>query len=151
MKISTRSMYGLRALVELALASGQGPLSASIIAARQTLSVAYLEQLLHRLKKQGIVLSIRGPKGGYILSAEPARITVSSVVRILDGEQADDERPARQTAERAHRIAQAVHHCVRERLARSLDQVTLQDLCRDVEGSADELLADPYALAGSSS
>jgi len=68
MKLSTRSTYGMRALVELGLTVGRGPLSAAQIAERQGLSVAYLEQLLHRLKKQGLVISIRGPKGGYLLA-----------------------------------------------------------------------------------
>ncbi len=87
MKLSTRSTYGMRALVELALASGHGPVSAALIAKRQVLSVAYLEQLLHRLKKERLISSIRGPRGGYVLAKEPHRITMGAVVRILDGEQ----------------------------------------------------------------
>lgn len=85
MRLSTRSTYGMRALVELALASGQGPVSATRIAKRQDLSVAYLEQLLHRLKRHGIVSSVRGPRGGYALALDPRRITMGEVVRILDG------------------------------------------------------------------
>ena len=85
MKLSTRSTYGMRALVELALASGRGPISATRIAKRQDLSVAYLEQLLHRLKKQGLISSIRGPRGGYVLAKGPHHITMAEVVRILDG------------------------------------------------------------------
>lgn len=85
MKLSTRSTYGMRALIELALASGRGPVSAALVAKRQDLSVAYLEQLLHRLKKQGLVTSLRGPKGGYVLAKDPARITMAEVVGVLDG------------------------------------------------------------------
>ena len=85
MRLSTRSTYGIRALVELALASGRGPVSASLIAKRQDLSVAYLEQLLHRLKKQKLVSSIRGPRGGYVLAKDPQQITMADVVRVLDG------------------------------------------------------------------
>lgn len=85
MRLSTRSMYGMRALVELALIAGGGPLSAAFIARRQELSVAYLEQLLHRLKKEHLVKSIRGPKGGYVLSKSPGQITMAEVVRMLDG------------------------------------------------------------------
>ena len=85
MKLSTRSTYGMRALIELALSSGRVPVSAALIAKRQDLSVAYLEQLLHRLKKQGLVTSLRGPKGGYILAKDPVRITMAEVVEVLDG------------------------------------------------------------------
>ena len=85
MKLSTRSTYGMRALVELGLARGRGPLSAAQIARRQGLSVAYLEQLLHRLKKQGMVTSVRGPKGGYLLAREPEQVSVGEIVRTLDG------------------------------------------------------------------
>src|SRR3989338_8628925 len=85
MRLSTRSTYGMRALVELALAAGRGPVSATAIAKRQDLSVAYLEQLLHRLKKHRLVISVRGPRGGYVLAKEPERITMAEVVLVLDG------------------------------------------------------------------
>lgn len=101
MKLSTRSTYGMRALVELALTAGHGPVSATLIAKRQGLSVAYLEQLLHRLKRQGMIRSVRGPRGGYLLAMEPQRITMADVVHILDGNGAGngtDRRAARRAA-----------------------------------------------------
>ena len=85
MKLSTRSIYSIRALMELALASGRDPLSAALIATRQELSVAYLEQLLHRLKRRGLVRSVRGPRGGYVLAKAPQHITMAEVVQVLDG------------------------------------------------------------------
>jgi Rrf2 family protein len=156
MKLSTRSTYGMRALIELALSSGQGPLSASLIASRQHLSVAYLEQLLHRLKKQGLIASTRGPKGGYILAKDPRRVTVADVVHILDGGNGlgnGKNRTARQQAPRGHaqtqqaqRIAQAVWRCVHERLTQSLDAVTLQDLCEEVRAQNGEPLEHRYVF-----
>ena len=157
MKLSTRSTYGMRALVELALAVGRGPLSASLIASKQDLSVAYLEQLLHRLKKQGLVLSVRGPKGGYLLAKEPEQITVGQIVHVLDGpgvtqngKTKDGRLPApsavRQTGRRAQRIAQAVFRRVHERLAHSLDEVTLQDLCDEVRELSGEPLDHRYVF-----
>src|SRR3989338_1327690 len=161
MKLSTRSTYGMRALVELALAGGRGPMSATLIATRQGLSVAYLEQLLHRLKRRGLVTSIRGPRGGYVLAKEPQRITVADVVQVLDGNGANGasgreavrrvpangkdghgaQRPAGAAGaagRHAQRIAQTVWRCVHERLAQSLSEVTLQDLCNEVGDSAGE-------------
>ena len=148
MRLSTRSTYGMRALVELALASGHGPLSASAIAARQDLSVAYLEQLLHRLKRQGLITSVRGPRGGYALAREPQRITIAEVVNALDGVNGHGRGNSRGAAKggrrgapngrdqhahrHAQRIAHAVWQSVHERIADSLGTMTLQDLCEAV-------------------
>ena len=167
MKLSTRSTYGMRALVELALTSGHGPVSAALISKRQELSVAYLEQLLHRLKKEGLVSSVRGPRGGYVLAKQPRHITMAQVVRILDGgsgwngkSRADQQRtssngishgraPRGEPAEvqrHAHQIAHAVWHCVHERITQSLDAVTLQDLCDEVRARAGEPLDHRYVF-----
>ena len=157
MKLSTRSTYGLRALVELGLANGRGPTSAALIASRQELSVAYLEQLLHRLKRQGLVTSIRGPKGGYFLSRDPEQMTVAEVVRVLDGAAAmhdgkgkESRLPASprstQASRHAQRIAHAVFRGVHERLANALDQVTLQDLCDEVREESEEPLEHRYVF-----
>ena len=157
MKLSTRSTYGMRALVELALASGHGPVSASLIASRQDLSVAYLEQLLHRLKRQGIVTSIRGPRGGYVLARSPRGITMADIVQVLDGERqaANGKRHgtngkqlhARNGAQRhGQLIAQAVWRCVHERIHESLGAVTLQDLCDTVKTEAGEPLEHRYVF-----
>ena len=144
MKLSTRSTYGMRALVELALTQGRGPVSAVLIAKRQELSVAYLEQLLHRLKKQGLVSSVRGPRGGYVLAKDPARITMADVVGILDGENGrNGHRRSRSEPNGHHRHAQRISHvvwrCVHERLTESLGSVTLRDLCEEVQAGADPL------------
>ncbi len=163
MKLSTRSTYGLRALVELALAGGRTPVSAALIAKRQDLSVAYLEQLLHRLKKQGVVGSVRGPRGGYVLAKDPSRITMSEVVQVLDGANGMSSHvkvrngarrasshgsvsSARDPHRRAQRIAQVVWQCVHERLAQSLSEVTLQDLCDAVRAETGDPLDHRYVF-----
>ena len=146
MRLSTRSTYGMRALVELALASGHGPVSATAIAKRQDLSVAYLEQLLHRLKKEGLVISVRGPRGGYVLAGDPRRVTMAQVVRILDGVNGAWDGRGRDGHRRAQRVAQAVWRCVHERLSQSLDAITLQDLCDEVRTVAGEPLDHRYVF-----
>ena len=146
MKLSTRSTYGMRALVELALAQGRGPISASFIAKRQDLSVAYLEQLLHRLKKEGVVSSVRGPRGGYVLAKDAKHVTMAEVVRVLDGANGAVNGKGRETPRHAHRIAQAVWRCVHERLAQSLDTITLQDLCDEVQAMAGESIDHRYVF-----
>ena len=85
MKLSTRSRYGVRALLELAIDYDKGPLQIKTIADREKISNKYLEQLIAILKSAGLVTSIRGPKGGYILSRPPAEIQLSEVFKVLEG------------------------------------------------------------------
>ena len=85
MRLSTRSRYGVRALLELALNYNKGPLQIKIIAEREKISNKYLEQLISVLKTSGLVLSVRGPKGGYVLAKPPEEINLSDVFVVLEG------------------------------------------------------------------
>lgn len=84
MKLSTRSRYGTRMMVDLAQHYNHGPVQIRDIARRQDISVKYLEQLIIPLKKAGFIDSVRGPKGGHLLSKPPAAITASDIVRVLE-------------------------------------------------------------------
>lgn len=86
MKISTKGRYGLRALIDIAICSDEEPVALSEIAVRQNISISYLEQLIAKLKKAGIVNSSRGAKGGYTLAKEPDNISVGDVLRALEGD-----------------------------------------------------------------
>ena len=85
MKLSTKGRYGLRALIDLARYSEVEPVSINSIAERQGISERYLEQLMAMLKKAGLVKSIRGAGGGYVLAKEQKDITVGDVLRALEG------------------------------------------------------------------
>ncbi|MEE1314159.1 MAG: Rrf2 family transcriptional regulator [Faecalimonas sp.] len=85
MKISTKGRYGLRALIDLAQYSEIEPVSISSIATRQAISERYLEQLMTLLKKAGLVKSIRGAGGGYVLAKDSSEISVGDVLRALEG------------------------------------------------------------------
>jgi len=84
-KLSTRSRYGARLMVDLALHYNQGPVQLSEISKRQDISVKYLEQILIPLKKAGYVVTVRGPKGGYMLADPPEEITMAQIVELLEG------------------------------------------------------------------
>lgn len=86
MKLSTKGRYGLRAVVDLALHAEEEAISLSSIAERQGLSISYLEQLIAKLKKAGIVDSKRGAQGGYILAKTPEEISVGDILRALEGD-----------------------------------------------------------------
>ena len=85
MKLSTKGRYGLRALIDLAQYSAETPVSITSISARQNLSERYLEQLMSMLKKAGLVKSVRGAGGGYVLAKDMAEISVGDVLRALEG------------------------------------------------------------------
>lgn len=85
MRISTRGEYGLRAMVELALRAGQGPVPLKAIAESQGISEPYLEQLMGTLRKAGLVNSVRGAQGGYELARRPEQVKAGDVVRALEG------------------------------------------------------------------
>jgi len=85
MHISAKGDYGLRAVLDLALHTGQGPILRADIAERQNIPEAYLVQLLNLLRKAGLVHSIRGPKGGHVLVKNPDELTVQEVLAALEG------------------------------------------------------------------
>lgn len=85
MKISTKGRYGLTIMMELATKFGEGPTSLKSIAEKHQLSEHYLEQLIAPLRNSGLVKSVRGAYGGYILSCTPEEITSGDIIRILEG------------------------------------------------------------------
>ena len=86
MKLSTKARYGLRAFIDLAVYSENGPVSLTMISKRQDISVSYLEQLVARLKHAGLVKSVRGANGGYELTRPVKEYTVGEVLRALEEE-----------------------------------------------------------------
>ncbi len=84
MKLSTRSRYGTRLLLDMAQNYQEGPLHLTSIANRQGISVKYLEQIIIPLKKAQYVKSVRGPKGGHVLARPPEEITVGEIVALLE-------------------------------------------------------------------
>ena len=85
MKLSTKGRYGLRALIDLALYGEKEAVSIQSISARQMISDSYLEQLVRKLKKAGLVTSVRGAQGGYRLAKPAGEISVGDVLRALEG------------------------------------------------------------------
>jgi Rrf2 family protein len=86
MKLSTKSRYGLKAILDIALFCADGTVSISEIAERTKISVNYLEQLIPKLKKAGLVTSTRGAQGGYKLAKEASEISVGNILRALEGD-----------------------------------------------------------------
>ncbi len=84
MKLTTKGRYAVTAMLDLALHAQQGPVSLADISERQKISISYLEQLFAKLRKNGLVSSVRGPGGGYRLSRPAADIFVAQVIDAVD-------------------------------------------------------------------
>ncbi|WP_434984389.1 Fe-S cluster assembly transcription factor [Vreelandella zhaodongensis] len=84
MRLTTKGRYAVTAMLDLAINSPQGPTSLGDISQRQEISLSYLEQLFARLRRAGLVNSVRGPGGGYLLAKSPDAISVSQVIDAVD-------------------------------------------------------------------
>ena len=130
MKLSTRTRYGVRAMLELAASQGEGPVQIKTIAHRQDISVKYLEQLMAVLKSAGFVRSIRGAKGGYILAKPANQIKLSDVFNALEGPVTTVECVGNENycARVTDCVARQVWAEVQQAIEKVLQSVTLQDL-----------------------
>lgn len=131
MKISTKGRYGLRALVDLAANVSGQPVPLTAIAARQRMSVNYLEQVFGQLRRGGILQSTKGAGGGYSLSRDPSCITVREILEVLEGPFCitDADRDGRED-----KISRAVRALLWEEIDRRtaclLEEKTLNDLIK---------------------
>lgn len=139
MKLSTKSTYGVRAMVNLALRYEKGAaVPISEIARREGISVSYLEQLLNRLRRERLIRSLRGPKGGYLLARKPEAITVGDIVRVLEGGTAPvycvtSRDKIKQSCRRSETcVAKGVWKKLANAIDDVLDSVNLKDLVNQV-------------------
>ncbi|MDD5064834.1 MAG: Rrf2 family transcriptional regulator [Phycisphaerae bacterium] len=130
MKLSTRTRYGVRAVIELAGNQNKGPMQIKVIARRQGISLKYLEQLMAILKSAGFVRSIRGAKGGYILAKPANQVKLSDIFNVLEGPVTTVEclENGNYCTRVADCVARQVWAEVQQAITSVLQSVTLQDL-----------------------
>ena len=134
MKLSTKSLYGVRAVFDIAYNSMGQPVQIKDIAKRQKISQRYLEQIFQSLKKAGIIRSKRGPQGGYYLAKKPEDITVGEILRATEG----PPELVFCVSERIKKRCDLLEHCVTRpiwkeagmRMLEYLDSVSIEELCR---------------------
>jgi Rrf2 family cysteine metabolism transcriptional repressor len=140
MKLSKKSEYGLRALLELTVTHGKATLQRHEIADRQHIPIEFLEQILLTLKRAGLVASRRGIKGGYTLIKQPREITLGHVIRLLDGPLAPIGCVSKTAYQKCNECPyanktrcplQQVMGIVRDAIAGILDHYTLADFAAD--------------------
>jgi len=84
MKLTSKGRYAVTAMLDIALNQSEGPITLAMISERQSISLSYLEQIFSKLKKADLVLSARGPGGGYRLSRDTGEITISQIIHSMD-------------------------------------------------------------------
>ncbi len=135
MRLTTMSRYGTRAIFDIGYHSVGLPIQIKDISKRQEIPTIYLQQIFNKLKRAIIIKSVRGPGGGYILAKDPDKITVGDIARAVKehtnlvfcvNPEAEDCKPC-------HRAEQCVTRLVwkevGEKVIKSLDSVTIADLC----------------------
>lgn len=143
-KLSTKSRYGTRMLVDMAQRYNQGPIQLGEIAKRQDISVKYLEQIIIPLKKAHYVKSVRGPKGGHILAKPPEEITLAEIVALL--EEVSSLVECTENAEVCTRSDNCPTRLIwkeaSEAMFERLKSITLADLARNDAQTGESQLAD---------
>lgn len=138
MKLSTKGKYGVRAIFEIARKYGKGPITIKEIADRQRISFSYLEQILNRLGRAGLIESVRGPGGGYLLGRKPTALTIGDVVRALEGPIALSHCLEPGEYEECYQaedcVARMVWAKVGAKIEEALDSITFESLLRQYHG-----------------
>lgn len=151
MKLSTKGRYGLRAMIDLARYAEKEPVSIGSISARQDISERYLEQLMALLKKAGLITSIRGAGGGYVLAREADSVSVGDVLRALEG----DLEPVRCGAFHDETGCQGADSCVTKyvwqkinnSINETVDEIKLSELvCESRAKNPDGNFPDPQCV-----
>ena len=129
MKISTKGRYGLRIMLDVARNDAQGPVSIPDIAKRQSISAKYTEQITGALVKCGLLRSVRGPQGGYVLLKQPSEYTVWEILLKTEGDLSPVECVNSLSCNRAEscttrKLWQGLDDCIHSYLS----NITLQDL-----------------------
>ena len=137
MKLSTKGRYGVTAMYDLAMHTSNTPIPLKSIAERQGISENYLEKLMLQLRKAGLVVSVRGTQGGYLLSRKPMYITVGDIIRVTEGPIAPvdcllSEQYNNTYCDKADIcVTRNIWEKVSSSISDVLDSITLADLCND--------------------
>jgi len=137
LKLSTKGHYGLKAMFDLAQHYGTEPIPLKNVAERQNLPEYYLEQIIAVLRKAGLVRSVRGAQGGYILAKTPGEIRVGDVIRAMEGPIAPVECVSELDPAECDNadfcITRTVWARVRDSIVDVLDSISLGDMCREAK------------------
>lgn len=126
MRISTKGRHAVMAMVDLATHGTDKPVPLADVAQRQMISLSYLEQLVAKLKKNGLVKSMRGPGGGYVLAQSPAVMTVHQIVIAVDTVPQHEKASSHTEAQSARKLTDKLWLSMNEEVQKFLKSVTLE-------------------------
>ncbi|HEI8867630.1 MULTISPECIES: Fe-S cluster assembly transcriptional regulator IscR [Serratia] len=134
MRLTSKGRYAVTAMLDVALHSQEGPVPLADISERQGISLSYLEQLFSRLRKNGLVASVRGPGGGYLLGKDAAEIAVGAVITAVD-ESVDATRcQGKEGCQGGDRcLTHTLWRDLSERISGFLNNITLAELVNNQE------------------
>lgn len=131
MKLTTRGHYSVKALLDLSLQQGYGPVSVKAIATRQDIPAPYLEKLLIEMRRAGLVQSIRGSMGGYKLALEPAQISLGQILEAVGETIEPLPRHTPEQAQAEDWVTFTLWQRLHQKLKEALYSITLADLYYD--------------------
>jgi len=132
LKLSKKTVLALEAVVDIAYNARPEPVQAKEITERQGIPQRYLEQVMQHLVHEGILKGVRGPRGGYRLARERRRITVGEIVRLISTLEANSDEEGG-VSELGEKIVRPMIDGALTNLLRELDEITIEDLCRQAE------------------
>lgn len=145
MRVSTKGTYGLKAMLELGLRYGQGPVLLRQIASSQGLPGDYLGQLMAPLQRAGLLTSVRGVRGGYLLARPPEKISAKEIVDALEGDFVTSQPSFHQSGAARSSAVSEFWEQVKTTVDEALQSTTLADLClRQME--KDKRFSPTYAI-----
>lgn len=128
MKLSTKSRYGLRMLIDIYHQTTENPTTLSSVAERQNVSVNYLEQVASDLKRAGFIYSVKGSNGGYFLSKDANEIIVGDVLKVLEGDVRVTDAFPQDESILQEVIRQSVYDKINTKIVNLVDSITLKDM-----------------------
>lgn len=140
MKVSTKGRYGLRAIIDLSLNSNGDYVSLISIAERQNISKNYLEQVFSALRKSGIVKSVKGSQGGYLLNGRISEIKVGDILRALEGDLSVVKEDENVNNKIELCIKKNIWNKIDEKVFDVIDNITLEDIINEYNKGNDALM-----------
>lgn len=130
LRLSKKMMFALEAVVDIAYNAGVDPVQSRDITNRQGIPQRYLEQVMQRLVRAGVLKGVRGPRGGYRLARERRRITVGEIARVVYEVDGDDSLDYPGASDIGQGVIAPLWRKMQEETMARLDGVTIEDLCR---------------------
>ena len=139
LRLSRKLMFAIEAVVDIAYNAADAPVQSKDIAERQDIPRRYLEQVLQRLVREGVLRGVRGPRGGYRLARERRRVTLGQITRIVAAmEGTGDPVEGATGSELGREVLRPIWQELQDEALKTLDAISIEDLCRRARASGVE-------------